>query len=154
VIDSIQVELPEEHKRMDHDFWEEIARTMRSVAQRTSQVHEILAAHQPPWYLRKKKKHKIIPRVLFDNTVSDPYTVIDVYAEDRIGLLYHITSCLAAQGVYIHSSKITTEADKAIDAFYVTDIFGQKILDPKKLQQIQETLLKTMSPDPSRRESA
>jgi len=154
VIDSIQVELPEEHKRMDHDFWEEIARTMRSVAQRTSQVHEILAAHQPPWYLRKKKKHKITPRVLFDNTVSDKYTVIDVYAEDRIGLLYQITSCLADQGVYIHSSKITTEADKAIDAFYVTDVFGQKILDPKKLQQIQETLLKTMSPDPSRRESA
>ncbi len=145
VIDCFQMEAPEEQKRVDHDFWQEIAETMRSVVQRASRVDDILVIHQPPSYLRKKKRHRTDSRVLFDNTVADKYTVIDVYAEDRIGLLYHITSCLAAQGVYIHSSKITTEGDKAIDAFYVTDIFGQKIMEKEKLQKIQEALLKTLS---------
>jgi len=144
VIDCVHVEPPDEKKRSDPAFWGQITEDIYSVIERTGQVEKMLVVHEPPSYLKKKKGHKIPSRVHVDNSVSDTFTVIDVYAEDRIGLLYSITSCLADQGVYIHSSKITTEADKAIDAFYVTDIFGHKITEKGKLQLIKNALLEAL----------
>lgn len=144
VIDSVHVEPPDEKKREDLAFWNGVSQALCSALQRASHVEEILVVHEPPAYLKKKKGHRVPPRVLFDNAVSDHYTVIDVFAEDRIGLLYDITSCLAAKGVHIHSSKVATEADRAIDAFYVTDIFGHKITEPPKLEGIRQALLEAL----------
>jgi [protein-PII] uridylyltransferase len=145
VIDCVHVEPPDEKKRSDPAFWGQISEDIYSVIERTGRVETMLVVHEPPSYLKKKKGYKIPPRVHVDNSISDTFTVIDVYAEDRIGLLYSITSCLADQGVYIHSSKITTEADKVIDAFYVTDIFGHKITEKGKLQLIKNALLEALN---------
>ncbi len=145
VIDCVHVEPPDEVKRGEQRFWSETTDAMRSVVQRTSRVEEMLGARKVPSYMKRKKRRKVPPSVHFDNDVSYKQTVIDVYAEDRIGLLYSITSCLAAQGIHIHSSKITTEAERAIDAFYVTDIFGDKITEKSKQEKIQEALLRALS---------
>jgi [protein-PII] uridylyltransferase len=141
VIDCIHVSPPDETMREDPSYWKEIEETIRSVVQRTQRVEEVLVEHQPPSYLSKKRGRRTPPRVQFDNEISKKYTVIDVYAEDRLGLLYRITATLAALGIQIHSAKVTTEMNRAIDAFYVTDIFGDQITDPQKLEKIQERLL-------------
>ncbi len=147
VIDCIHIVPPEQPMREDLQYLQEIQEAVRAVVQRTRRVEDVLMEHRPPAYLRRKGKRKIPARVRFDNEVSEEYTVIDVYAEDRIGLLYRITAALADLRVHIRSAKVTTEMDRAVDAFYVTDIFGDKITDEGKLAGIREHLLESLAQD-------
>jgi [protein-PII] uridylyltransferase len=87
----------------------------------------------------------IPPRVDIDNDVSDEYTVIDVTTMDKVGLLYQIAKSLKKIGVYVGVSKISTKGDRAGDTFYVQDIFGHKIVQPEKLDELRDTLLKDLS---------
>ena len=75
-----------------------------------------------------------------DNEVSDEYTVIDIYAHDKVGLLYLITSTINQLGLYIGVSKISTKVDQVADVFYVRDIFGHKIVSEEKLEEVRTTL--------------
>ncbi|MBI5826141.1 MAG: hypothetical protein HZB22_00180, partial [Deltaproteobacteria bacterium] len=78
--------------------------------------------------------------VQIDNDVSDAYTVIDIHTQNRIGLLYDITSTLSRLGLYIYIAKISTKGESAADIFYVKDIFGQKIYYKERLREIVDTL--------------
>ncbi len=149
VIDCVHLTPPDEQKRRDPAYWAGIEDALRTSVERTSNVVQMLTGQDSPSYMIPRKGRPIPPRVFFDNTVSDQYTVIDVHAEDRIGLLYTMTSCLAAQGVYIHSAKVTTEQDRAIDAFYVSDVFGHKIVDEGKCRKIRAALLAALREEES-----
>jgi len=87
------------------------------------------------------------PKVEIENDVSEEHTVIDVYATDRIGLLYRITSTLASLGLSIHTAKVSTKVDQAVDVFYVKDLDGRKITDPDKLESIRTTLVGVLARD-------
>jgi len=80
-----------------------------------------------------------------DNEVSDAFTVIDIHTQDRIGLLYTITSTLSKLGLYIHIAKIATKGDEAADIFYVKDIFGQKIYFKERLKEIRSAIFQALS---------
>ena len=105
-------------------------------------VEDLFDKNPKPDYLnvstgRSRRSNK----VEIDNEVSDRYTVIDIFAQDKVGLLYDITRTLNQLGLYIAVSKISTKVDQAADVFYVCDIFGQKITDPVKLEEIRSTML-------------
>jgi [protein-PII] uridylyltransferase len=68
------------------------------------------------------------------------YTVIDVTTLDRLGLLYLITTTLFEIGINIHLAKVSTEATRAIDVFYVTDLLGEKIVDEQAIEAIHRQL--------------
>lgn len=104
-------------------------------------VQEMVAKAQTPSYLQGSAKPKRPNKVEFDNEVSDRYTVIDIFANDKVGLLYNITRTLNELGLYIAVSKISTKVDQAADVFYVSDIFNQKITDPEKIEMIRKALL-------------
>jgi [protein-PII] uridylyltransferase len=90
---------------------------------------------------RRDRTLKVPPRVEIENDISEEHTVIDVYATDRIGLLYRITSTLASLGLSIHTAKVSTKVDQAVDVFYVKDLENRKITDANELDRIRETLL-------------
>ena len=48
---------------------------------------------------------------------------------------------LTGLGLYIGVSKISTKVDQVADVFYVKDIFGQKVVEPDKLEEIRRQLL-------------
>lgn len=105
-------------------------------------VQEMVDKAQGPSYLQgSREKPKRPNKVEFDNEVSDQYTVIDIFANDKVGLLYNISRTLSELGLYIAVSKISTKVDQAADVFYVSDIFGQKITDPEKIELIRKTML-------------
>jgi len=60
-------------------------------------------------------------------------------AQDRPGLLYHVSSKLAKQGCNIEVALIDTEGQKAIDVFYLT-VGGAK-LDAGRQKALAEALL-------------
>ena len=83
---------------------------------------------------------RIATKIGFDNDTSPNATVIDVETEDRLGLLYAISEAFTELGLNIAVAKISTEKGAAIDTFYVTEAFGQKILDPARQSFIAATL--------------
>ncbi len=108
-------------------------------------VKDLVEKCQEPSYLRGREKPKRPNKVVIDNDISDEYTVIDIFANDKVGLLYDITRTLKELGLYIAVSKISTKVDQAADVFYVRDIFAQKITDPEKTEHIRTTLLNRLN---------
>ncbi len=122
--------------------FEGIAHELKEVLHGRMKVDELLARKEVPHYLAKKPVQKAESRVAIDNDVSAYYTVIDIYAHDRLGLLYEVMSTLNRMGCYVDVSKISTKVEQVSDVFYVKDLFGKKIMSNEKLKQIKEELLK------------
>lgn len=81
-------------------------------------------------------------RIQVDNRASDFFTLIEVFADDCIGLLYRITRALFELQLDIRIAKIATKGDQVADVFYVRDLEGQKVEDPVRLAAISKKLEK------------
>ena len=93
------------------------------------------------------RRRRCRPSCKIDNDVSRDFTVVEVITEDRPGVLYAITRTLFVAGLDIHRSKIATEANRAIDVFYVRDkATMEKITDPERQASLRETLLASAAP--------
>lgn len=89
----------------------------------------------------RTKPFSVILEVEVDNTLSRRYTVLQISALDRLGLLYDITTGLARTNLNISSAHIVTWGEKAVDSFYVTDLTGAKIVAPARQAAIKRQLL-------------
>jgi [protein-PII] uridylyltransferase len=79
-------------------------------------------------------------KIVVDNKGSDFFTIIEVYTYDFPGLLYRITDALFRCDLDVWVAKIATKVDQVLDVFYVRDLDGQKITDPKSVATIKETI--------------
>lgn len=95
--------------------------------------------HAHRWRRVAKGGIPVATQVTFENDVSDEFTIIDVFAHDRPGLLYTITRTLSQQGLTIVRAKISTEGLRAIDSFYVRGDEG-KLGAPERLKEVREAL--------------
>jgi [protein-PII] uridylyltransferase len=88
------------------------------------------------------------PRVVVDNHASHTHTILEVNGRDRPGLLHDVTAAISDEGIQIASAHVTTYGVRAVDVFYVKDVFGLKIENERKLAALREALLKALaSPD-------
>ena len=84
-----------------------------------------------------------IPTVIaIDNATSENRTIIDLQAEDRVGLLYDVSRALADLSINLYLAKILTEKGAAIDSFYVTERWGAKLLGVDRQEAIKKRLHK------------
>ncbi len=83
-------------------------------------------------------------RVKIDNSTSDGFTIIDVFAHDRMGLLFTISRTIFELGLSVSVAKIGTYLDQVVDVFYVTDQAGKKISDEQRLHEINQRLLEAI----------
>jgi len=80
-------------------------------------------------------------RITIDNKTHPTYTLIEIQAPDRIGLLYDVLSCLDRENILIPLSRINTQAGAAIDTLYVVDGSAHgKITDSHRIRTIQQHL--------------
>lgn len=142
VLDILQVNSPVGGIVDKTQKWQRFETDLSAVIEGRLAVSDLIKKQEQPSYLTNVTKRPKRPnKVEFDNEVSDQYTVIDIFAHDKIGLLYDITHTLNELGLYIAVSKISTKVDQVADVFYVKDIFGQKIVDQGRIEQIRSTLL-------------
>ena len=90
-------------------------------------------------------KVKVDTQVEFDNECSSRSTLVQVIAQDRLGLLHSIGSSLAHQKCNIEIALIDTEGQMAIDVFYLTSS-GQK-LTLEHQQRVKTALLEALQTD-------
>ncbi|MGI6416883.1 MAG: [protein-PII] uridylyltransferase [Thermoguttaceae bacterium] len=95
----------------------------------------IVGAHRQP------KMRVAQTRIEVDNTTSDRFTILDIFAADRPGLLYAIARTLFEMDLSVARAKIGTYLDQVVDVFYVTDVAGKKIESATRIQQIRSRLL-------------
>ena len=90
----------------------------------------------------------VVPEVTIDNRVSDQFTVVEVVGLDRPGLLYEVTAALSDLNLDITSAHITTFGERAVDAFYVTDLTNKKVTSPDRQKIIRDRLVSVMNGEP------
>jgi [protein-PII] uridylyltransferase len=110
--------------------------------------------------LIEKAKRQIRPRapgiefptrISMDNKTHSAYTLIEIQAPDRLGLLYDILTCLDRESVSIPLSRINTQDGAAIDTLYVVDrSTDAKITDPHRIRTIHEHLTSTILAPPQK----
>jgi [protein-PII] uridylyltransferase len=126
----------------------------QSPPERMSEVErrlkQSLQSDQPPAFRRVWRSSQqtaadalqVLPTLVrLDNNTSENFTIVDVFAADRMGLLYTISRTLFEQGLSVYIAKIGTFLDQVVDVFYVTDQSGQKIQDEEQLHRIRQALL-------------
>jgi [protein-PII] uridylyltransferase len=121
-------------------LWQEVESQLELVLSGAVEVGDLVRRRRRPVGTTRPPSRKP-PRVLISNTESEFYTLVDVIADDRIGLLYDVTRTLGEHGAAIYISKAATIKDQVTDAFYVKDEEGKKIKDPARLERLREALL-------------
>ncbi len=116
------------------------------IEQIKARLTSALVSDEPPAFRRvwqraaKPATAKVPPtptQVRIDNTTSEHYTILDIFATDRMGLLYTITRTLFEVGLSVSLAKISTKLDQVVDVFYVTDQQGNKVHDENWLSEIR-----------------
>ncbi len=112
-----------------------------------------LVGSSKPSQFSTKRAPKVSTVVNIDNDASDDFTIIEIFAEDRIGVLFAITHGLHRLGLLIHVAKISTNVDQVADVFYVTDRNGDKITHAGAVETVREFLRQNLAPrnEPSER---
>lgn len=118
---------------VDHARWKAARTDLIRVLTGEATVESILARRRGSSLLSRRLP-SVATRISVDNRASQHFTVIDVRAEDQVGLLYAIASSLTGMGLQIALAKVATEAHRAIDSFYVTTTEGEKLLDPGQIE--------------------
>ena len=93
---------------------------------------------------KREEAFRVEPQVLIDNAASDSHTVIEVNGRDRPGLLHDLTRALFVARLSIHSAQVTTYGERAVDVFYVKDVYGLKVTHPQRIQDIRDKVLEAL----------
>ncbi len=127
--------------------WSEFEANLGLVLSGEKRVHQLPRRRKAPRGIPASPTPKP-PRVIISNTESDFYTVVDVIADDRMGLLYDVTRCLGEHDLEIFISKAATIKDQVTDSFYLKGANGRKLRDADAVERLKEDLRLAASPAP------
>jgi [protein-PII] uridylyltransferase len=123
--------------------WAGFDKSLEQVLRGEVRVADLLSRRGRPWS-RRAAPGWVPPNVSITNDDSDFYTIVDVAANDRIGLLHDLTRTIAEHGYEIYISKAGTVLDQVTDAFYLKDREGKKLADPEAIERLRVDLLEAV----------
>jgi len=122
--------------------WENLGNELQlAIQQRLGLEHRLNQKLAPLKNKPQGVQPRLATRVNIDNQASEQYSVIEVFSEDRIGVLYDITRTLTDFGINIYRARIGSKADQVVDVFYVLDYDGNKIENPDFKNELRQGLL-------------
>jgi [protein-PII] uridylyltransferase len=120
--------------------WAELRAALGRVIRGEARVEDLRARRLPHTGHGRPPSRKA-PRVAISTEESDFYTVVDVIADDRLGLLFDVTRCIGDFDLEIYISKAATIKDQVTDTFYLKDSEGKKPTDRETLEALRAALL-------------
>ncbi len=141
VVDSFQVADPDYQGEPPMDRRESIAATITDVLTGRQSIEAVMRRGARLSLGRSLPAHRQPAEVRIDNETSDRFTILDVFADDRQGLLYIITNAIFQLGLSVHASRISTRLDQVADVFYVTSMDGEKVEEVGRLETIRASIL-------------
>jgi [protein-PII] uridylyltransferase len=73
-------------------------------------------------------------------------TIVDVQAQDQIGLLYRLAKAIYDHGFDITFARINTERGVALDTFYIESANHEPIEDTSRLHALRDALALVIAP--------
>jgi [protein-PII] uridylyltransferase len=141
VLDRFRVQDPDFSDRPPSTRIESVSMSLVAALRNPDKSPVFRRVWRPPEQRRQASLSPLPTQVRFDNSTSDRYTIIDVFAADRMGLLYTITNVLFELSLNVAVAKIGTYLDQVVDVFYVTDTSGQKVDLQYRLDETRQRLL-------------
>ncbi|MEJ2059540.1 MAG: [protein-PII] uridylyltransferase [Gammaproteobacteria bacterium] len=93
---------------------------------------------------RVLKQFSVPCRVSFSNPEWLRYTVMDLTAADRPGLLAKVGKVMAELGLRVHKARIATVSEVADDVFFITDGQGRKVTGDTPQEEIRARLVEAL----------
>jgi len=81
--------------------------------------------------------------VVIDESTTD--TLVEVHADDEVGLLYRLAATLADLHIDVRVAKVATLGARVVDVFYVRTASGEKVVDPDTLDALRDALVERLS---------
>ncbi len=138
VVDTFSFADPHRTLELNPSEVDRLRGIVRKVVEGSQDAARLLRGRPKP--LLPTRAARLKPRVAFRNDASEGATLVEIYAEDRPGLLYDLARAISGAGCNIEIVLIDTEAHKAMDVFYVS-ANGRK-LDEEIENRLKADLLK------------
>jgi len=91
------------------------------------------------------KRSSPVVRIDVKSDESETDTVVEVHADDDIGLLYRLASAFTELSLDVRIAKVATLGSRVVDVFYVRDSGARKIDDPDAVARLRATLVDRMT---------
>ena len=138
VVDTFQVTDPDYQGEPPLERRQTVGERIAAVLKGWEHVDDVMRRGARLKLTRALPKAREATEVRIDNETSDACTIVDVFADDRQGLLHVITHAIFQLGLSIHAARISTRLDQVADVFYVTDQSrGKKLSDPAHLERVR-----------------
>jgi len=126
--------------------WARFKTVLDNVLEGKSDVVRLVEAAKPSLYLLKRTP-KVSTVINIDNDASDDFSIVEIFTDDRIGVLFTIAHDFHQLGLSIHVAKISTNVDQVADIFYVTDSSGNKIVGAERVEEVRSYLFQSLAPE-------
>jgi [protein-PII] uridylyltransferase len=123
----------------DEKRWQRVEEDLRAVISGHVSIELLVAERRDKGGLPERVTPAVRTEIEIDNEISVDFSVVDVYTQDRLGVLYTITRTLSSLALDIQLSKVATEADRVLDVFYVREQGGGK-LSPHRADELKLAL--------------
>lgn len=134
----------------DDPRWKRVEEDLARVLSGDECVEDLVRARREKGTLKARKTPGVPTEIEIDNDASEDFTVIDIFTQDRLGVLYAITRTLTELGLDIALSKVATEAERVADCFYVIDRETRaKVTDPTRLAELTRAIEAALAEVPS-----
>ncbi|MDH5568056.1 MAG: [protein-PII] uridylyltransferase, partial [Myxococcales bacterium] len=127
----------EEERRL---IWSALERSLERVLRGEMGVDVLLQRRGRPLQVVATPS-AAVAKVAITNDESDFYTIVDVVANDRLGLLHDLTRVIAAHGCEVYISKAGRVLDQVADTFYIKDGKERKLEDEAAIAALRRDLL-------------
>ena len=140
-LDILHVETLEQGAVTNRQVWQRVEQALCEALQDAQHIEKMPLPGRHP--LRSPNLDVFVkpPHIVMNNSHSDTHTIVELQAQDSLGLLYRLTRVLYELDVDIALAKISTEGNRAIDVFYLTDADGHKIVEEAALESIRQAML-------------
>ncbi len=90
-------------------------------------------------------RHIAFPtQVRFTRSPNNDYTIMEVTAQDRPGLLYHVVRALLDHKIHLLSAKITTSGARVEDVFFIVDRDDEPLQDEAVQRSLEVQIIKAL----------
>jgi [protein-PII] uridylyltransferase len=107
--------------------WRAARADLQRVLEGEVTLEDLMARRLKASPLPAKPLPRVATKVVIDNDSARHHSVIDVFTADRVGLLHTLSRTFFDLGLTVDLARITTEGQRAADAFYVRNRDGGRV---------------------------